>query len=230
MKKSIEVGHIYAPHYVQTKEEIRHTATVGRLAHSLTRTGDTIVTLVDDVVPRNEQRKSQDSWRWQMFINRTHESVEKTLGSKVAFESTMEVMARKISEQLATVDLPEGVRWNEKRNKLIFGSGKSKQSVSIAGYSDIHDRTYPSCEVLELGWIEERLKDSEVIINILPQEFLDQQKRVELLAGLLPQFKDKQISTVLTNEAGDEMSIYHWESLTTLPKSTRQKQPHPDIP
>lgn len=202
---SVEIGHIYTPDY--------HKDVPTRLLEQAAKAredGAMLLTLVDDVEATESLKLSQDSWRWQMFIDRSAESARENFGSQVYFESWFESKARKIREELVTMELPPGYKLSKTGDKMIVGDKRDKVRISLSGFGGVDDPTYTSCEVLELAWLEHRLGLANKAVSILPAVFVEQQKRVELLARLLPKFAGKSIETVFVNQVGAEQSRHQW--------------------
>ncbi len=203
-QRTVEVGHVYSPnrliqlsspeesdfysralgrHFKDTPEAARLRDIAGSFGEATLR-----VALIDDVLPKDAQRKSADSWRWQLFMNTSAESVILGTGitqSELYYESNFETAGRDIVAQIQAMDLPEGYRLTQAGDKLKVGSGKAMRTIRLQGYSGIEDPTFPSCEVLDLAWLEKRLTLAPESVTVLPEGFIDQQERVAVLAELI---------------------------------------------
>lgn len=201
---SVEIGHRYAPdrlaqlssaeeadfystalqrHFKDTPEAARLRRIADFFGHSAVR-----VALVDDIDLRQRQRKSADSWRWQMFHNTSIESVALGAGvdrQRVYKESEFEQSARALVAEIQSMELPEGYRLSQKGDKLKIGSGKELHTIALQGYPGVEDPTFPSCEVLDLAWLKKRLTLAPAAITVLPSTYAGQQERVDTLATLI---------------------------------------------
>jgi hypothetical protein len=216
-QRTVEVGHTYSPNrlvQLSTPEEsdfystalgrhFKDTPEAAQLRELASSFGEATlrVALVDDVIPKDKQRKSADSWRWQMFMNASAESVVLGTGitqSELYYESNFEAAGRDLVAQIQTMTLPEGYRLSQAGDKLKIGSGKAVKTIRLQGYTDIEDPTFPSCEVLDLAWLQKRLSLAPEAVTVLPEEFADQQERVAVLASLIG-IDPSTYSTVFVN-------------------------------
>ena len=202
---TIEIGHTYAPdrfvHFATAEEttdfyspELHRAFTdnpeAARLRKIAEYFGESVirVALVDDVVLRQQQKHSQDSWRWQIFSNVTSASVKLGTGvewSRLFHESNFEQSGREIVSHIQTMELPESHRISRDGTKLITGSGKDRFSIPLQGFKGVVDPTYPSCQVLDAAWLKKRLTLAPEAITVLPSSYIEQQRGVELIAELL---------------------------------------------
>lgn len=170
--------------------------------------GDSVVrvALIDDVLLREQQKPRPewtpensgevyahqiDAWqRWERFIDA---SVGATaLGANVStenifFERSFEGRGRQLAHQIKTMQLPEGYRTNASGSRLKIGPKSQLREIPLLGYSGVTDRTFPSCEVLDLAWLQKRLTIAPKAITILPrtENYVRQQANVATLAELI---------------------------------------------
>lgn len=203
---TIEIGHTYAPErftdlmvgrdsrgQLQFKDK-EHAKELRELADTISPDGIRVA-LVDDVAAREKQKKSQDSWRWAMFIGATVESVRfGTQADFVELESRFELPARRLTQEIKNMELSEDYRFSQDGKKLIVGSGKGREVISLEGFSGVEDPSYPSCQMLDLAWLQHRLTLAPYAINVLPRSFEEQQKQVGLLADLFPEAKSRFVT------------------------------------
>lgn len=195
---TIEIGHTYVPERLtdilpERDNDGQFQFADTEQAKELRELADTVapgairVALIDDVEARERQRKSQDSWRWAMFIGASLESVSfGTQADIVELESRFESPGRRLTQEIKNMELPKDYRFSQDGKKLIVGSGKGREVISLEGFSEVEDPTYPSCQMLDLAWLQHRLTLAPHAVNVLPKSFKEQQKQVGLLADLFP--------------------------------------------
>lgn len=206
---SIEAGHIYAPDQYRRPSKIRrfednfsgegevvdestdHGLRIGRkLREELLQKGLLIqqILFIDDVSPREKQRLSADSWRWELFIQRSSQQIlnsQKDIPFHIYQEHTFIQSASRMVEELKeAVATSEDARISSNERALIFGTGKSRENIKLVGYSKEFPEL-PSCEVLDLCVYLEKFKDSEETVTVLPLDYEAQQERVHQLLQLL---------------------------------------------
>lgn len=209
---TVEIGHTYAPDrlgpfapeghegrrapgYDRVFTDSPEAARLRALAQDI---GDKslVVALVDDVAVRERQRNSDDPWRWQAFIDASKASVVAATGAEIVeYESAFALRARDMVEEIRTMELPTDYRLSETGNKLIFGSGKTKVRIPLVGFGGVDDPTHPSCQMLDLAWLEHKLSLAPDAITVLPQGYEEQQEQVRLLADLFPQIDQHSIES-----------------------------------
>lgn len=211
--KTVEIGHVYSPErliplapegegdfwsdnlgrefsYSLEAKELRDL-----VGQHLGRTGVKVVALVDDCRARQKQKNSVDSWRWQAFINASAESVRLGTGAEfVQFESDLEANGRTLIDKITQISFPRGYRLSQDGRKLKLP--KSSGTIRLMGKDGVDDPTYPSCEILDLAWLQKRLDIAPETITILPGSYLPQQERTAILADLVGIDSDSY-STVL---------------------------------
>lgn len=203
---TVEIGHTYAPdrlvRFARGDEggdfyspELDRTFTDTEEAARLRKIADYFgesavrVALVDDIAAKEAQKKSAgNSWRWQQFLNASYEGVKFGAGverSRLFHESDFEQAGRDIVSQIQAMELPEGYRLSQDGRKLITGSGKDRFSIPLQGFKSVEDASYPSCQVLDLAWLQKRLAMAPEAITVLPASYEEQQRGVEVLADLV---------------------------------------------
>lgn len=214
---TIEIGHTYAPDRLvklaggegtgdlyspELGRAFHDTPEAARLRRIAEYFGDSAirVALVDDVALSERQKKSSEQWRWQHFLNASLAGVQLGTGverHRLFRESEFEQAGRDIVAQIQAVELPNDYRLSEKgRLKLITGSGKDRFTIPLQGFSGVEDPTYPSCQVLDLAWLQKRLTIATQAITVLPSSYEDQQRGVEILAGLMGISKESYYTVV----------------------------------
>ena len=81
------------------------------------------------------------------------------------------------------MSLPEGYRLSQDGRKLKLP--KSSGTIRLMGKDGVDDPTYPSCEILDLAWLQKRLGIASEAVTVLPRRYLPQQERVSVLADLV---------------------------------------------
>lgn len=201
---TVEIGHTYAPerliHLSSSAGGDFYSSYIDRYfddtpeAARLRNLADyfgtfaTRVALLDEVIARQSQRKSEDSWRWQHFINASAESV--ILGTGISrenlfYESDFEQAGRDLVTEISSGPLPSGHRLSKDGRKLIVGSGNDRFSVPLRGFKDHDDLSYPSCQVLDVTWLLKRLTMAPSTVTVIPRSYTEQQRGVQILAGLV---------------------------------------------
>lgn len=205
VSSTIEIGHTYAPDLLvpsicalnEAAFEFSDTPYAGKLRAIAYQIGKdaTRVAFVDDIAARNEQRKSADGWRWELFIQRSAQSVRVgTEASIIAFESEYVQRGRELVEEISTMELSSGYRMSDNQQKLVVGSGKTKTRIPLVGFKGIEDESHPSCQVLDLAWLEHRLTIASEAITVLPVKYESQQNQVKLLADLFPHLSSEKMT------------------------------------
>lgn len=195
MSKVIELGHTYAPDRLiplstgdrVNGNEFLDTASARRLrelAKSLGRPA-VWVALLDDVVMRQQMRRSEDPWRLRAFLDASTQSVRAgTRADVVCYESAFELEARKIVDVIRGSSLPQGARLSKDENRLLVGSGNDRSRIPLVGFREVEDPTYPSCQVLDLAWLNYKLTLGEEAVTILSESYENQQRQVAELARI----------------------------------------------
>jgi len=208
IQRTVEIGHTYAPQRLVPLSDARSageakfqvTAQAARLQAIAGELGEQSlrVAFVDDVIARDKQRKSiAEGWRWQLFIGLSGESVRAGTGAElVAFESAYEPRARQMIDELRASGLPTGYRLSQGGRQLISGTGKSKMRIPLEGFKGIDDVTYPSCQVLDLAWLEHRLQLAPEAVTILPVGYEEQQRQVSILARAFPDLQETTVRSI----------------------------------
>jgi hypothetical protein len=182
MTATLELGHTYSPALLGIQRAYDERRIANFFGNSVIR-----VALIDDIAVKEKQRKSVDPWRWQMFMNRCTEDVLATTGVEskdLYYESGFEKDARALVEAITDWQLPEGYRVSQNGRRLISNVDGERSSISLRGFRGVDDQTYPSCEVLDLAWLQKRLSIAPEAITILPSYMEEQQNRVNILAGI----------------------------------------------
>lgn len=202
---TVEIGHTYAPdrlvRFARADEEgdfysseldrsFTDTEEAARLRKIAEFFGESAVrvALVDDVAAKQKQRKSVDEWRWQQFLNASYAGVKYGTGVEwngLFKESDFEQAGRNLVIQIQTMGLPDNYRLSQDGRKLITGSGKDRFSIPLQGFKGVEDASYPSCQVLDLAWLQKCLAIAPEAITVLPADYVEQQRGVEVLAGLI---------------------------------------------
>lgn len=203
---TLEIGHTYAPdrlvplagahergnfYSANLRRAFNDTAEAQQLRGIADSFGEyvTRVALIDDVAVREAQRKStENSWRWQHFLNASAASVVAATGierSHLFYESAFEQAGRDIVAHIQDMALPEGHRLSRDGRKLVTGSGKNRFSIPLQGFRGVEDPSYPSCQALDTAWLQKRLTFAPEAITVLPAGYEEQQRGVEALAELM---------------------------------------------
>jgi len=207
---TVEIGHSYAPdrliRFAHADEDgdfyspelgraFTDTEEAARLRRIAEYCGESAirVALVDDIAAKEKQKASEDPWRWQQFLNASYVGVK--YGTDVEWnrlfhESDFEKAGRGIISQIQNMELPDGFRLSQDGRKLITGSGKDRFSIPLQGFKGVDDLSYPSCQVLDLAWLQKRLTIAPEAITVLPAGYDEQQRGVEILADLIGVDKD----------------------------------------
>ncbi len=220
--RTVEIGHTYAPYrllplnvgadeYGQRMfSDTPKAAHMRELASNL-GAGTLRVALLDDVVVAKRERESEEnSWRWSLFTGTSEQSLQIGTGAEIVQrESQLEPEARRLIEQIRTMDLPEGYRLSQDGRKIITGTGDDRFYVPLEGYhataggiGTIDDPTHPSCQMLDLAWLRKRLAIAPDAVTVLPDTewYRRQQRGVEILSRLFPDMHDAHIETIFTPE------------------------------
>ena len=203
---TVEIGHTYAPERLlplaganeegdffspELGSAFIDTAEAARLRKIAEYFGEAVirVALVDDVAAMQSQKNSsEDSWRWELFLNASYAGVK--LGTGVEWsglfrESQFESTGRNIVMNIQSMKLPKGYRLSKDGRKLTTGSSKDRFSIPLQGFKGVEDASYPSCQVLDLAWLDKRLSLASEAITVLPASYVKQQRGVEILGELL---------------------------------------------
>lgn len=204
VRATVEIGHTYSPerlaelalgdqgdfyspvlgrYFNDTPEAAKQRAVASELGDSVVR-----VALLDDVAVRQEEGSSSDKARWVLFRTIAEESVALATGvdrGNLYKEADFERAARDLIEEITRMELPDGYRLSRDARKLIIGSGPHRKSISLRGFKGVDDESYPSCELLDLAWLQKRLSLAPYAFTILPKELAPQQERVAILAALV---------------------------------------------
>ena len=142
----------------------------------------------DDIIPRKAQEKSNESARWQHFLNRPREQITAILKEQefiIQNESDLIPDGEKLIQEILWTKVKI---WTEK--------------IRIRWYQ--WDNSIPSCEVLDSIFYIKRLEISSLTITIIPSYMKPQQERVRKLLEYF--WKRKEI-----------IIIYHsWEKVTEV--------------
>ena len=213
---TIEIAHTYAPEvlmydlqravyerhdvYRDRADEIiqKHSERIDeieRLGRIATFFGEDVtrVAFIDDVAEQQKILREPNSvwWRRNSIYWRTTNSVKRATNAKeIFYESDFEQAGRDMVAQIQQIDLPDGYRLSPDGRKLITGRGNERFSVPLQGFKGCEDPTFPSCQVLDLTWLQKRLTIAPHAITILPVGYEEQQRGVEILADLVGVDKD----------------------------------------
>lgn len=213
-QSTIELGHTYAPHLLVLQEISAPTAEFAfgdtEVARSLRDIAEHLgpsavkVALLDDIIARDRQVKSQDSWRWELFIQRSIASLRAGTGAEVvACESNFVAAGREIVERIHTMCLPDDYRLSKDGRRLLVGSGDERLRIPLLGFKGVENRDHPSCPVLDFAWLDYRLGIAPEAVTILGRQYSEQQRQVGVLADLLLDIDEYKVGTVLINEEMD---------------------------
>lgn len=188
-----ENGDFYSPELGRAFNDTEEAARLRKIAEYFG--GSAIrVALVDDVAVKEAQNQSEEnSWRWQQFLNASYAGVKYGTGvewPELFRESDFEHSGRDIVAHIHSMELPEGYRLSRDGRKLITGAGKDRFSIPLQGFNGVEDSSYPSCQVLDLAWLQKRLTLAPDAITVLPSDYEEQQRGVEVLADLIGVDKD----------------------------------------
>lgn len=171
----------------------------------------------DDVLPRLEQVRSTDSWRWQLFMNRAKESAISALeGGKTTYkiQNEYDLIRRALDESIPEIagGLEEWGWWEYEEEKRIVQenidgmSQRKKKKIRLMWYRQHSD--IPSCEVLDYTFYKKRLLDSPLTITLIHEDMQDQQTRVKQLFQM--QNKEPRIIVVFHDGAKVTKWEYWW--------------------
>ena len=145
----------------------------------------------DDVIPRISQKESLDSWRWELYIQRTRSVVlnqlkESTIWN-ISIQGEYELISAAIYESIPQIinsthenqDWSHNLESNElkwPRIRVDWKRKKQQQKIRLmwyAGYNNI-----PSCEVLDYTLYNKRLEQSPLTITLIHEDMKTQQSKV----------------------------------------------------
>lgn len=206
---TIEIGHTYAPELLLAQANIginwefddtSYAQKLRSVAENISQ--DAVrVAFIDDVILRDKQKHSEDSWRWQLFISRSEASVKAgTSAEIIAFESSFIDRGKQLVEEIQSMELPEGYRMSGDGTKVVFGTGRNRERIPLVGFKSIDDPTHPSCSILDLAWLEHRLMIAPKAITLLPKEYKEQQRKVALLADLFPHLGSQKMTSLFIDQ------------------------------
>lgn len=202
---TVEIGHVYAPdrlvdlarsdesgdfYSARLGRAFNDTAEAARLRKIADDVGESAirVALIDDVVAKEKMKVSEEPWRWQQFLNVCYESIRLGTGveqSNLFYETDFEQRGRDIVAYIQTTELPREYRLSQSHHKLTAGSGSNRTQIPLTGFEGVEDPTFPSCQVLDIAWLEKRLTLAPKAITVLPASYQEQQRGVGVLAGLM---------------------------------------------
>ena len=206
---TIEIGHTYAPDKLLPKSHgfislkypipaaynpdylsaaVEHSERLHKIA-SFFGKGALRVAMLDDVALQdklNGMPLSDQKLKWQYTLRKSTEALQRgTNADELYHESEFEAAGRDIVLQIKNMDLPAGQRLSQDQRKLKVGSGKDTLVIPLQGFSGVDDPTFPSCQVLDIAWLQKRLTLAPEAITVLPTGYEDQQRGVAVLAGLV---------------------------------------------
>lgn len=182
------------------------------------------VALLDDVRARTRQRESEDSWRWESVIQVAKQSIiagTETTESNTFSEHSFEKPARELVAKIQSMELPDTYRLTEDKTRLKIGTKSDLRIIRLQGYQGVDDPTFPSCEVLDLAWLQKRLTMAPGAVTILPQTdfYVREQENVAILANLVG-VDTSDVQTIFIDQSGNEVRRLNWG------RSPSDAQPH----
>ena len=200
-RATIETAHRYVLEDLHNPELIRKEIEMAEsVAKFLAAKGfeNTKIILLDEMKPEANAEVSADSWRWRLFIERDKSKALKELPPdyKIWLESAYEAPALKLADEIK-----ERIRENqnsdsdirlagEDENRIKIGSNKEGQNISLFQPFKTHTGevvSMPSCPLLDVCVYQEKLKQAELAVTLLPASFKDQQAEVRSLFTILGQ-------------------------------------------
>ncbi len=129
----------------------------------------------------------------------------------VYYESDYVEPAKQLIERIRGSDLPTLWRPSDDMRKIVYGTKKTRVRIPLVGFSGLDDPEHPSCQMLDLAWTIDRLQSvAPNTATILPENYSDQQKQVATLARLIPEITGAKVTTILTDDFGNETNRFAW--------------------
>lgn len=197
LNRTVELGHSYAPDRLVPLDLDRpdggysfvDTPEAARLRKIADYFGPPAVwvALLDDVAMQELSDKSaENSSRYGLFIGVAEESLKAGTGAERIYrESQFRPAGLEIIAAIHNMTLPAGYRLSQDGRKLKVGSGKNTLVIPLQGFDGVDDPTYPSCQVLDLAWLQKRLNTAPKAVTVLPAGYENQQQGVGILADLM---------------------------------------------
>jgi hypothetical protein len=220
LKIGVEAGHMYSPHHFKEAndkplEALHGLALATRVRDRLEQSDiDTHqIFFIDDISPHEEQKKSQDAWRSQMFMNRPLEQATELIETPLrimtehdAIQPGLELVALLKANAAQSDDY----RLSKDGRHVVYGQGDASQTIPLTGYQNGQTLypDLPSCEVMDLATYKKRIKQDGQTVTLLPQWYGPEQARVQKLFGLLGE--KPPIVTALYDEKGQIVSVADW--------------------
>lgn len=160
-----------------------------------------LLALIDDI-----GKPEDDSFFTELSV------IEGLKPEDVYYESGYVEAAKDLVDHIRGTDLPQGWRLSGDERKVIVGTGKHKLKIPLVGFSAVPDDSdHPSCQLIDAAWTLDRIQSvAPNAATILPEAFKTQQQQVAAIASLVPAFENTQVTSVFTNEAGDEAGRFVW--------------------
>lgn len=157
----------------------------------------------DDIIPRKAQERSDDSARWQHFLNRPREQIIAILkGQEVIIQNEFDL-------------IPKG---QELIQKIVGTRLKIwAEKIKIRWYQ--WNNSLPSCEVLDCTFYIKKLENADITITVIPSYMKPQQERVR---KLLEHFwKEKEI--IVVYHSGQKIIEVEYWGNTDFGKQIKEK-------
>jgi len=162
----------------------------------------TRLALHDDVIARDRQRGSADSWRWALFNGVSAESI--VVGTEAEVHSESSFVRRGKELQMLICERADRLGiGSEADGKLHIRTTDGIVKVKIFGFNGIPDPAYPGCAVLDLAWTEWRIKNFARTFTALPQSYQKQQRQLSALAALVDLPGRDTVTTLFLNSGGE---------------------------
>lgn len=163
--------------------------------HAVTR-----LSLLDDVVVREAQRVSAESWRWELFIRVSRQSVEQGTSAVVHLESSFVAAARELHNRVGASLARLGIAMDD-RGQARVPTDHGVIGIRLCGFHTIADPTHPSCTLLDLAWTAWRCERYAHTFTALPLGYYKQQLQVAALAALIDLPGRDRVTTLFMDRA-----------------------------
>jgi hypothetical protein len=195
------IGHFGSIEFMDTLEAQRLRCIAQSLGGPAMR-----VALIDDTLLR-ERQGPRPKWtsenhgekyaglvndwvRWERFVDASVAATAFGAGvetDKIFFERSFEKEARDIVQKIISMELPVGYRLSQNQSRLKIGPKSQLRTIPLQGYKGVGDPTFPSCEVLDLAWLQKRLTIAPKAVTVLPGTdfYSKEQANLATLAALI---------------------------------------------
>ncbi len=223
-KVTIETGHRYVlKDEINSVELEKEFLIADRITAALAEKGyvSTKLILLDDTIPKaNSEASALNSDRWNRFIGRYYSYIEnaKPEDCKIVSENDFIPRGRQIVEEVRKM-----LRENPKGSPFPRLSGKDDQRIKVGTKKGLNFPLIqsfvttsnivvemPSCPVLDMAVYEEKLKEAEITITVLPERFKEQQAEVRALFQIVNDQEPNIIVVYFNPDSHTIESIEAW--------------------